>query len=134
MSKRLKTVMLIDDDNSTNIYNEYIISDMGVTEEIVIFQNGEKALKFLTTKNDDGKYPQPDIILLDINMPIMNGWEFLAEYNKIPQEQRSVVITMLTSSMNTDDKRKAEEMEVINGFINKPLSEEKFNEILDTFF
>ena len=134
MTKKIKTIVLIDDDNDTNIYNEFILSDTGIVENIVIFQNGKTALEFLTKKDDTGHYPQPEIIFLDINMPIMNGWEFLTAYKKIPEEQRAgIVITMLSSSMNPDDKIKAEKMGVINGFINKPLTETKFKELIDAF-
>ena len=96
MTKKIKTIVLIDDDNDTNIYNEFILSDTGIVENIVIFQNGKTALEFLTKKDDTGHYPQPEIIFLDIDMPIMNGWEFLTAYKKIPEEQRAgIVITML---------------------------------------
>ena len=135
MTKKIKTIVLIDDDNDTNIYNEFILSDTGIVENIVIFQNGKTALDFLTKKDNTGHYPQPEIIFLDINMPIMNGWEFLVAYEKITAEQRAgVIITMLSSSMNPDDKIKAEKMDIINGFINKPLTEMKFNELIDDFF
>ncbi len=135
MTKKIKTIVLIDDDNDTNIYNEFILSDIGIVENIVIFQNGKTALDFLTKKDDTGHYPQPEIIFLDINMPIMNGWEFLEEYKKTPKEQRAgIIITMLSSSMNPDDKIKAEKMDIINGFINKPLTETKFKELIANFF
>ncbi len=135
MKKIIKNVVLIDDDNDTNLYNEFIISDTGLVENIVIFQNGKDALNHLSKKNANGDFPKPEIILLDINMPIMNGWEFLSHYKELPQEQRAgIIITMLSSSMNPDDKRKADELEIINGFINKPLTEEKFKELVYNFF
>ncbi len=135
MTKKIKTIVLVDDDNDTNIYNEFILSDTGIVENILIFQNGKTALDFLTKKDNTGHYPKPEIIFLDINMPIMNGWDFLEAYKKIPAEQRAgIIITMLSSSMNPDDKVKAEKMDIINGFINKPLTEMKFKELVANFF
>ncbi|WP_103865936.1 response regulator [Aquimarina sp. I32.4] len=135
MDKKLNTIMLVDDDSNTNLYNEYIINRLGIFEEIKIFQNGKHALEFLATKDEKGKFPQPEIIFLDINMPIMNGWEFLEEYKELTKRQQAdILIAMLTSSMNTEDSEKALSSGVVKEFIHKPLIEDRIKEIIDKYF
>lgn len=135
MNRKLNTIMLVDDDVNTNLLHEIIIGEMNVTEEIIIFQNGKEALDFLTTKNAKGVYPQPEIIFLDINMPIMNGWEFIEQYDKLANEQKvKILIAMLTSSINFEDKEKALNSGVVNEFINKPLIELMIEEMVEKYF
>jgi len=135
MSKKLKIIMLVDDDLNTNFYNEIIIKKMDITEQIKVFQNGEMALSYLTTKNEEGEFPQPEIIFLDINMPVMNGWEFIENYDKLTKEQQAqILIAMLTSSINYEDKERALNSGVVKEFISKPLIEEEINNILKKYF
>jgi len=132
MKKKLKLIILIDDDIDTNFYNKIIIENMNITETIKSFQNGKLALDFLISKDTN---IQPEIIFLDINMPIMNGWEFLYHYNKLPKEQQSkILIAMLTSSINYEDKDKALSEGIVKEFINKPLTNEIIDKIIDTYF
>ncbi|WP_103071327.1 response regulator [Aquimarina sediminis] len=135
MSKKLNMIMLVDDDSNTNLYNEYIINRLDIFKNIKIFQNGKRALEFLITQDDNGKFPQPEIIFLDINMPVMNGWEFLDEYKELTKEQQAqILIAMLTSSMNTEDSQKALSSGVVKEYIHKPLIEERIKEIIDKYF
>ena len=130
MDKKLKMIMLVDDDVNTNIYNEFVIKRMNICEQIKIFQNGKLGLEFLSSKNEDGQYPCPELIFLDINMPIMNGWEFIELYDKLEKAQQAkILIAMLTSSMNYEDKDRAMKT-CVKAFINKPLIEEKIKEII----
>jgi len=135
MIKKLKTIMLVDDDFNTNLYNKIIIKSMNITEQIITFQNGKLALDYLINKDGGGAYPQPDIILLDINMPLMNGWEFIEHYNELIKEQQAqILIAMLTSSINYEDEEKALNSNLVKEFISKPLNKNKINEILEKYF
>ena len=134
MKRKLNCVLLIDDDQPTNFLHEIILKKMDCAERIVAKQSGRAALEFLKSVTD-GEHPQPDLIFLDINMPAMNGWEFLIEYEKLSDIQKGrIVVVMLTTSLNPDDKQKASERESIAGFRNKPLSESMIMDILHEHF
>lgn len=134
MKRKLNCILLIDDEEPDNFFHERTIRKVDCTEKVVARENGIDALEYLTTL-EDGKYPQPDLIFLDINMPKMNGWEFLEEYEKLDFAQKgNVVLVMLSTSLNPDDEKRANHNENINNFIKKPLSKEKLLEILEENF
>ena len=134
MKPKLKTILLIDDDEATNFINKRAIEQIDCTQNIVVKENGIEALEYLTTYLD-GAYPQPDLIFLDINMPAMDGWEFLKEYGNLEVNQRAkTVIVMLTTSLNPDDKGKAKVIPLISDFMSKPLTTEKLELIIERYF
>ncbi len=139
MKKKLNCVVLIDDDYPTNCFNEMVIEDENITEKIQILQSGREALDYLTNQGKFSQngliYPKPELIFLDINMPAMNGWEFIEEYNKLPDEQKGkIVVVMLTASPNPDDLKKAESIPQVSGFLNKPLTPAMVHDILKEHF
>ena len=127
--KTLERIMLVDDDTYTNLYNKIILEKASVAKEVTEFQNGKEALQYLEQGGN-----HVDLILLDINMPIMNGWQFLEEYEKLSDTKKAtIMVIMLTSSVNYDDKKKAEKLDFIKKFINKPLDDDKIKEIMALF-
>lgn len=134
MTQQLNCILLIDDDEATNFLHTLIIEELQCTKKIIAVDKAEKALEYLKTKQDDG-YARPDLILLDINMPAMDGWDFLEEYKKLDEEQRAkIIIVMLTTSLNPDDEERAKTYEEINGFRHKPLSIPMLKELLKEYF
>ena len=134
MKKKLNSVLLIDDDRSTNFFNKIIIQKTNCTDNIVVVESGEQGLEYLNTSIDQ-KFPQPDLIFLDINMPGMDGWEFMKHYEKLDDNKKGkIIIIMLTTSLNPDDKEKAEKIVDIKGFKNKPLSTAMVMEIVQHYF
>jgi CheY-like chemotaxis protein len=139
MKKKLNCVLLVDDSASDNFIHKLVIEQTGITEHIEIAWNGREALDFLTTKGNCGKpeslYCQPELIFLDINMPVMDGWEFLEEYKKLDSFQKGeIVIIMLTSSLIPYDRIKAEGILKGCRFQNKPLTKEMIYEIIQDHF
>lgn len=130
MKTKLSCILLIDDDPSCNFIHERLLMRMGCTEKVEIARDGVEGLEFLRSKNT-----RPDIIFLDINMPKMNGWEFLEEYQHLSEEEKSkIVIVMLTSSLNPDDRTKAESYSAVSDYDSKYLDEEAVNKILHKHF
>lgn len=134
MMKKIKNVLLIDDSESDNFYHARKITKMGITDNIHICYSGEEALQYLKSELD-GKHPQPTLIFLDINMPGMNGWEFLEAYEQLTvAQQGEIVLTMLSNSIDERDKSRAHEFRSVKGYYSKPLSESYLKNILETHF
>lgn len=134
MNQKLNCILLIDDDEATNYLHGIIIKTANCATHIKLAINGVEALAYLELAYQN-KQPKPDLILLDINMPVMNGWDFLEEYKKIPAEQKSkAVVVMLSTSLNPDDKLRATLIPDISGFKNKPLDDGALRDILNTYF
>jgi CheY-like chemotaxis protein len=139
MKKKLNCVLLVDDNESDNFIHKRVVEKAGIADHIVIALNGQEALDFLTTRKDTehsaSSYSQPELIFLDINMPVMDGWEFLEEYKKLEEFQKGrVVFIMLTTSCNPADKTRAEMIIGHDCFQFKPLTIRMINEILQKYF
>ena len=115
-------IHLIDDDDIQNLINTRVIGIVDGGIEVVSFTSAEIALEGLRKKEE-----LPRLIFLDINMPKMNGWDFLEVYQK---ENRTVKVYMLSSSINNKDIEKSKQYSIVQGFISKPLVVEKLAEIL----
>ncbi|MFT5725214.1 MAG: response regulator of citrate/malate metabolism [Bacteroidia bacterium] len=116
-------IYLIDDDEIQNLINTRVISIVSDAIEVKAFTSAEIALSNLQDKSE----ALPQLIFLDINMPKMNGWDFLEKYQK---ESNKVKVYMLSSSINNKDIQNSETYNIVNGFICKPLVVEKLAEIL----
>ena len=113
-------IFLVDDDPIQNMLTSRLIETAGGEMSYKVFQNGEEVLQAISAK------AKPDIILLDINMPIMDGWEFLDAYKKYKNKAR---VYILTSSNMVEDRNKAEEYECIAGYFTKPVKLEDIKSI-----
>lgn len=133
MKRKLKCILLIDDDEPTNFLNRMVIQEVNCTERIEIIQNARDALEYLV--NTSANHTKPDLIFLDINMPAMDGWEFVEKYNQLPEEQKAaIVVVMLTTSFNPEDELKAKRIAGIEDFYNKPLTQQMLMGILKKYF
>lgn len=134
MSKKINCILLIDDDYATNLYHEMVIEDTGIANNVIVKSSAIEALEYFKTPFGE-ENPRPGLVFLDINMPKMNGWEFLEAYKELPAEQRAenIIVMLSTSSLPADLKR-AEENPLINEYRGKPLTEEILAELLEKYW
>ncbi|WP_375436542.1 response regulator [uncultured Hymenobacter sp.] len=131
---KLPSILLVDDDSTTNFLNELLLKSLGVSEQLFVAQNGREALATLDQCCTRPGARCPSLILLDVNMPVMNGIEFLEEYLQLPRaQQQSIVVVMLTTSLHSRDLERVQELPIA-GLVNKPLTKEKVDTILQMHF
>ena len=134
MTNMLKKVLLVDDDSVTLSLCDMVIKRFTFAEEVDKAQNGQEAIDYFNDIVDDSNNSNisvPAIIFLDLNMPVMNGWDFLDEFirkgfNKLFPETRIIV---LSSSIDPRDIQRASHYDIIIEFISKPLTLKVIKEI-----
>ncbi len=131
-------MLLIDDDEPTNFINKIIVQRSDCTNHIQVTESAEEALYYLQQQSKfghNGGSSLPDLIFLDINMPKLNGWDFLNEYREWNRHgEYEPVIVILTTSMNPEDEKRAREHTEVTGYESKPLSKNKLDEVLERHF
>jgi len=117
-----QSVMLVDDNEIDNIINEKIIESSSFAENILVFQTGQEALDYLREHQEDASN-LPEIVFLDINMPIMDGFQFLEEFESFSEEVlKKCKIIMLSSSISPKDIDRAASSRYVKKYLNKPLN------------
>ena len=128
--KKLKTLAIVDDDAIFVFLTKKVIEQTNLVDHIKIFDNGLDAINYLK-ENKDNVDMLPEIILLDLSMPVMDGWQFLDEYILLqPKISKPIKIDIVTSSISPEDVAKARSISVVSEFIIKPVTKEKFNQIV----
>ncbi len=129
---KIACALLVDDDTTANYLNKRLFQKLEVAEKLLVTHNGLEALQLLQANCPSPHCPT--LILLDINMPIMDGFEFLKAYEQLELAQRqSVIIILLTTSLNPQDIEKVVQAN-ITGLLNKPLTEAALKSILAEYF
>ena len=123
----INTVCIIDDDPIFIFGSKILLRNNSFASDFLVCQNGKEALDVITPQieSEEGL---PEVIFLDLNMPIMDGWEFLDEFGKISRE-REIRIYILSSSVDSRDMERAKKYDMVNGFIAKPLTDVKIKEL-----
>lgn len=125
----MRRYMLIDDDEIFNFLNKRILELSGTDGKISVYNSAQNALKWLM-ENKDEKDAWPEIILLDIRMPIMDGFDFLDRFMELPADNiRKVKVFMLTSSLDEKDRKRSNSYPVVYGYYSKPMSPEILREM-----
>lgn len=123
MVKHFQNVMLIDDSEADNFYHKLSIENTQLVSAITCCESANTALTMLS----DGKHGAPELIFLDINMPAVNGWEFLDRYQEqLPPQQRRSKIYIASTSSNPADRQRAESHPLVSGFVQKPIDSDTF--------
>jgi CheY-like chemotaxis protein len=126
----LKQLSLVDDDDVFVFLTTRMLEKYKLVDLIKIFDNGYDALVFIK-ENLDNINALPDIILLDLSMPIMDGWQFLDEFVKINSKiGKKITIYICSSSISPDDVARAKSISAVSDFIIKPMTKEKLIEMI----
>ena len=130
MDNITKRIVLIDDDAMTNYLHKIIIERSDLVDEVLTFNFAEDALVFFKQNNSD---ENESLILLDINMPVMDGWQFLNHYGAMNVTPSNKIV-MLTSSINPVDKQLADEKKDVVDYKSKPLSVDMLKDLVSAYF
>lgn len=131
----LNSVLMVDDDETTIFLNKIFLENLTPELEVNTAENGEEALDFLRAHLDDPDFGHC-LLVLDIEMPIMNGWEFMEVYEKefTPEQKEKVLLTVLSIHSTDDVKKKAMKFNSVKECLLKPLSDEQFRKVIDKYF
>lgn len=132
--KKVNSAFIIDDDDIFIYGTRRVMQELNFCENISVFKNGQEAIDGIKEHIKLGK-ELPDIILLDINMPIMNGWDFLEELAQTPNlNKNKVLLYLISSSVDPVDIDRAKKIELVTNYFIKPITPKQVKEILKEFF
>ncbi|MFN3753996.1 response regulator [Flavobacterium sp.] len=128
--KQIELLALVDDDDTFIFITKKIIEKTNHVKEVKVFNNGLDALNYLKD-NLNSQYKLPEIIFLDLSMPIMDGWQFLDEFTSLKSSNvKKIVIYICSSSISPHDIMKAKKISAVSDYIIKPVTKDKFAEII----
>jgi two-component system, chemotaxis family, chemotaxis protein CheY len=131
MPSNAPIIALVDDDKIFQFTASKTLKAILISDSILQFENGEDALRFLKDNLLNARL-LPDFIFLDINMPLVDGWMFLDDYEALkPRLAKQVVIYMVSSSIDPRDIARARENSNVKDYVVKPVTREKFIELLE---
>ena len=124
-------IAVIDDDEIYVFLTKRLIEKTHLFEKVLVFKNGLEGLNFIK-ENVNNAASLPELILLDLSMPVMNGWQFLDEFMKLyPKNESNIKIYISTSSISPNDVERAKHISVVSNYIVKPISKELFIKMLE---
>ncbi len=132
MSRNTESVCIIDDDSIYINLVRKIIELRRLSYSVLVFNNGKEAIDFFKESIMTQEQPEiPQIILLDLNMPVMDGWEFLGEFSKIKNKiQDKIDLYVVSSSIDSRDIDRAKSIDIVSDYLTKPIKLNDFERIL----
>jgi len=128
--KKVQICCIIDDDSIFVYGTKRIIKEVNFAESVLVYSNGQEALEGLA-KISTSKEALPDVIFLDLNMPIMNGWEFLDEFKNCQNNRsKKIVIYIISSSVDPRDLERVKDYDEVDTYILKPITPDDLSKIL----
>ena len=132
--KKLSSVLLINDDSTTNFLNNLLLRRLGIAHALLVAENGAVGLTILTEVCAGAMPSCPALIFLDVNMPVMNGIGFLEACQHLPLAHRqAIIVVLLTTSVHPRDLERVRQLPIA-GTLSKPLTEEKIRGVLQRYF
>ena len=129
---QLATAGIIDDDEIYQLVMKRTIEQSGMVKSVLQFYDGEEAIYYFKEQHKSTGV-LPELILLDLNMPYMNGWQFLDEFVKIKfKEEYKLTIFIVTSSSTAEEIDRAKQYSIVSGYHIKPISKDTFAEMVQT--
>ncbi|PKV48506.1 CheY-like chemotaxis protein [Aquimarina sp. MAR_2010_214] len=132
MPRNIESVCIIDDDLIYINLVSKIIELKKLSESVLVFNNGKEALDFfLQSLQKEENQDVPQVIFLDLNMPIMDGWEFLCEFSKIKNQiGKKIDLYVVSSSIDSRDIERAKSIDIVSDYLTKPIKLGDFERIL----
>ncbi|MDE3743100.1 response regulator [Maribacter polysaccharolyticus] len=128
--KKIKSTCIIDDDPIFIYGTKRIMKEIDFCDDILVFNNGQEAIDGLLNITAQGK-KLPSVVFLDLNMPIMDGWEFLENFIKIPNNNREMVtVYIISSSVDPRDVERVKGYDIVHNYILKPITPQDLKDVL----
>ena len=128
---QLSCVLLVDDDQTTNYLNQKLLKKLGITERVLVALNGQEALDILLAQGQEATPEHPILLFLDVNMPLMNGIEFLEDYQQLPlAQEEAIIIVLLTTALHPQYAQRVQQLRAVS-LLSKPLTPEKVAQVLE---
>lgn len=130
---KINQACIIDDDKLYVSLIKMIIKKNNLAKELIVFENGQKAFDYFKAVFDNHDAQLPEIILLDLNMPVMNGWEFLEAIDAYAHKflEKGVKLNIVSSTINPLEVKKAKSHSIVTDFLTKPISKEAMRAVFN---